>query len=69
MKIDTMVWEHRNDFTADLRCEHCGHKQRLTTGYHDNYYHTQVLPKIRCGCCGRDRQGNEVDTFEPKEVK
>ena len=57
MKISEMLSEHRNDFSAMLICEHCGSKQKLTSGYHDNYYHTKVLPAIPCEKCGRDRSG------------
>jgi len=58
MKIAKILSEHRNDFTAMMECEHCGATEKLTTGYHDNFYHTKVIPAMHCGACGKDRQGN-----------
>ena len=57
MKIRRMLSEYRNDFSAEMVCEHCEHTQNITSGYHDNYYHTQVIPKMRCKSCGKDREG------------
>lgn len=57
MFIATILSEHRNDFTAMLKCEHCKAEQKLTTGYHDNYYHTQVIPSIHCNECKLNRKG------------
>ena len=42
MKIDRITSEIGNDFSADVVCEHCGHKGRLTTGYHDHHYHNRL---------------------------
>jgi transcription elongation factor Elf1 len=57
MKIKQITSEYRNDFSADMECEHCGHVQQLTSGYHDNYYHTQVIPAMFCKACGLNRAG------------
>lgn len=57
MFITKILSEHRNDFTAMLKCEHCGAEQKLTTGYHDNYYHTQVIPAMHCNKCELNRKG------------
>lgn len=57
MKISEYITESGNDFTAILVCEHCGETQKLTTGYHDNYYHTKVIPAITCKHCFRRRDG------------
>jgi phage terminase large subunit GpA-like protein len=57
MKIDQITNELGNDFFAVLVCEHCGEKQDLKRGYHDNYYHTKVMPSIKCRACGKDRLG------------
>ena len=47
-----------------FECEHCGQSQRLTSGYHDNYYHTKVIPGIACRSCNKRRDGT-VETAEP----
>ena len=57
MKIKTISSEHRSDFTAIMECEHCASTQRLTSGYHDNYYHTSVIPALTCVKCGKNRAG------------
>lgn len=57
MKIKTITGESRNDFAATMECEHCGHKQNITTGYHDNFYHTKVIPAMTCKSCGKNRSG------------
>lgn len=58
MKIAEITSEYNNDFTAVLECEHCGHRQELSSGYHDNYYHTKVIPGIACQRCGKNRAGD-----------
>lgn len=57
MKIATMLSEHGNDFSALMKCEHCGHTRTLTSGYHDNHYHRRVIPAMRCASCGKNRVG------------
>lgn len=57
MKIKEIIAQIRNDFSAILECEHCKSTQTLTTGYDDNYYHTQVIPAITCKFCGKNREG------------
>lgn len=57
MKINSVISQHRNDFTAEMECEHCGHKQKLMGGYDDDYYHDHVIPKMVCKSCGKDRHG------------
>lgn len=66
MRIKTITSEYRNDFSADLECEHCGALQHITSGYHDAYYHTRVMPGMFCQKCGKNRGG---DTQPPKETK
>lgn len=58
VKIKEIISEHRNDFVAMMTCEHCSAEKKLTTGYHDNYYHTQVIPKMVCDACGKNRDGD-----------
>ena len=62
MKIQKITFEHRNDFCAILECEHCQETQELKSGYHDNYYHTRVLPTISCKGCGKARVENTTTT-------
>ena len=57
MKIREILSEHRSDFTATMECEHCGATQKLTSGYHDNFYHSRVIPAMTCSACGRNREG------------
>lgn len=64
MKIKTILWEMGNDFRAIMACEHCGNEQDNRSGYHDNYYHTQVIPAMRCKECGKNREGKDADAME-----
>lgn len=63
MKIQTITSEHNNDFSAVLECEHCRETQKITTGYHDNYYHTMVIPSMVCRNqkCRRNRSGLQME--------
>lgn len=64
MKIQRITREHRNDFRAVMVCEHCGHTQDNPNGYHDNYYHTQVIPGMYCESCNRNRAGQSKSAGE-----
>lgn len=57
MRIENISSESGSDFSAVLVCEHCGEKKAITNGYHDNYYHTRVIPEMYCSKCGRNRAG------------
>jgi hypothetical protein len=57
MRILEITHQHRNDFEAVMLCEHCGHKQKLGSGYHDQHYHTKVIPAMTCEQCKRNRAG------------
>ena len=57
MFIKTYLSESGNDFSATMECEHCGNTQKITTGYHDNFYHTKVIPAMTCAGCGKNRDG------------
>ena len=52
MKIKEIIWQHRRDFTAILECDHCGNEQLLEQGYDDAYFHSSVIPSIKCEGCG-----------------
>lgn len=58
MKIKEITFELGRDFSADMVCEHCGGVQKLTSGYHDTFYHTKVIPGMFCKSCGRNRDGH-----------
>lgn len=55
MFIRKVLSQFRNDFTAEMECEHCGGTQKLTTGYDDDYYHDHVIPAMKCAQCGKTR--------------
>lgn len=52
MKIKTIKSQHRRDFTAVYECEHCGYTHE-GSGYDDSYFHTQVIPDMKCAECGK----------------
>jgi primosomal protein N' len=58
MIIREITFQHRNDFAANMLCEHCGHVQKLTSGYDDHNYHANVIPRMKCNICHKDRAGN-----------
>ena len=57
MEIQKITFSMGNDFRADMICEHCGHVQKLTSGYHDGFYHNSVIPAMTCVECSKDRAG------------
>lgn len=63
MKIKTITFEMGNDFKAVMECEHCGNEQPLNSGYHDNFYHTQVIPALACKSCGKKRAGKREGEY------
>lgn len=50
MRLNYKTSQHRRDFNAVFECEHCGH-QITRTGYDDTYFHTKVIPAMRCPRC------------------
>jgi len=57
MKIKEITFEMCNDFFAIMICEHCNSTQKISSGYHDAYYHTCVIPAMTCDSCGKNRDG------------
>jgi len=57
MKIKEILSEYRNDFSYMAECEHCKFVYKVVSGYHDNYYHTKVIPGMFCPKCGKNRLG------------
>lgn len=35
-----------------MECEHCGNEEKRT-GYDDDYFHRRVIPRMKCGACGK----------------
>ena len=52
MKIKEITTQHRRDFTAIYECDHCGF-EHSGTGYDDDYFHQNVIPKMTCLECGK----------------
>ena len=65
MRIKKKLTQNRRDFTAILICEHCNHKEKLSSGYDDAYYHNFVIPKMKCSKCGKTASNNYV----PQQTK
>ena len=64
MKIKEKLSQNRRDFTAILLCEHCGNEEKLESGYDDSYYHNEVIPKMKCGKCGK----TAGETYKPLQT-
>jgi transcription elongation factor Elf1 len=62
MKIKKYTRQLRNDFSAEMECEHCNHVAMNKTGYHDAFYHSRVIPAMRCASCGKNRAGEMTHT-------
>tara|TARA_R110000772_G_scaffold249530_2_gene363957 strand:+ start:78275 stop:78493 length:219 start_codon:yes stop_codon:yes gene_type:complete len=65
MKIKEILSQNRRDFTATLICEHCENEDHLSSGYDDNNYHTNVIPKFECSKCGEKAPEN----YRPLKTK
>lgn len=64
MRIKRIIDQHRRDFTAEYECEHCGHTLKAN-GYDDAYFHRNVIPKMKCGECGK----TAADDYTPRATK
>lgn len=53
MKIKQITSQIRRDFRADMECEHCGHIEKNVSGYDDSYFHSKVIPDMKCKKCGK----------------
>ena len=47
-----MLQQHRRDFTAIYKCEHCKHEIQ-SNGYDDTNFHKNVIPNFKCEKCGK----------------
>lgn len=52
MRIKRILSQQRRDFHALYECEHCGHESE-GSGYDDTHFHQFVIPKKKCGKCGK----------------
>ena len=57
MKIKRIESQSRRDFYAIYECEHCGHEEK-GSGYDDNHFHQNVIPKMKCERCGKIADNN-----------
>jgi len=64
MKIVQILSQHRRDFQAIFKCEHCGH-ELTRSGYDDSYFHQNVIPEMKCDHCGKAAP----KTFRPLTTK
>lgn len=64
MKIKQITWRLRRDFHAIYECEHCRSEQK-GKGYDDSYFHTHVIPDMKCKNCGK----TSPETYSPQETK
>ena len=46
-------------------CEHCGHIVKDVSGYDDDYFHRNVIPKLKCKNCGK----TSPDDYRPMGTK
>jgi len=64
MKIKEITRQHRRDFTAIYKCEHCGHEEK-SSGYDDAYFHNNVIPNMKCKKCQKKAPKN----YKPMATK
>ena len=64
MKINKINNRYRRDFYATYECEHCGYTKD-GSGYDDDYFHSEVIPKMKCDKCGK----TSADDYRPLKTK
>lgn len=64
MFIKKILSQHRRDFRAIFKCQHCGHEEEKN-GYDDRYFHHTVIPDMKCPECG-ETAGEE---YTPRGTK
>lgn len=65
MKIQKINSQNRRDFYADMVCEHCNNIEKNVSGYDDTYFHSNVIPKMKCKKCGKIAS----DNYRPMTTK
>lgn len=51
MHIEKIISQNRRDFKAEYKCGNCGATE-TKSGYDDAYFHTTVIPAMKCKECG-----------------
>lgn len=64
MRIREIVYQNRRDFKAIYECESCGYSYE-GRGYDDEFFHTKVIPDMRCPVCG----AKAPDNYRPLATK
>ena len=57
MRIKEITSQTRRDFKATYECEHCGDVTD-GSGYDDENFHKNVIPKMTCEKCGKGTSEN-----------
>ncbi len=68
MKIKEIVNQHRRDFTAIMYCEFCKTESINNSGYDDDNYHQNVIPKMKCKNCNESTlsKGGTIENTQTK---
>lgn len=64
MHIKKIISQHRRDFRAIFKCEHCNAEYELS-GYDDDHFHHNVIPQFECRECGK-KAGDEYRALATK---
>ena len=65
MKIQKIISQSRRDFTAEMVCEHCNATEINGSGYDDAFYHSKVIPSMKCKSCDKTSD----DYYRPLTTK
>jgi ribosomal protein L37AE/L43A len=64
MEIKKILSQHRRDFTAIYKCEHCENETE-SSGYDDSYFHQKVIPNMECSKCKK----KSSKKYKPRATK
>jgi len=60
MQVHQVTWRHRNDYSAIMGCEHCGHQQHHGGLYADAYFAFCIIPnRYYCDKCDLNSLGEK----------
>ncbi len=67
MKLIKITSQSRRDFLGIYECEFCKNTENKS-GYDDNYFHTNVTPKMICKNCGESTisKNGDIQKVETK---